>query len=349
MLIRASIIGASGYTGIELIRLLNNHPQVEISCLISETYANQEVATIYPHLQQIISHDFSSLDCQQIAAASDVVFLALPHTKASPLAEQLLTKACKVIDLSADLRLNQAQVYQHWYQHTPAPQTLLDQAIYGLAEIGLAKQIAQASLVANPGCYPTASILALAPALYNDVVNLTQALVIDAKSGVSGAGRGLNLTTHFCEASNTFSAYQIAGLHRHIPEIEQELTKLAKQPVVVQFTPHLIPISRGLMATVYCPLKDKLSLAEITALYTDFYQEQSFIRIDQNPRPNLKSVIGSNYCNLSLHLDERTNNLVIVSMIDNLLKGASGQAVQNMNLIYQLDPLVGLTNAPIYP
>lgn len=351
MLIRASIIGASGYTGIELIRLLNEHPNVELSCIVSETYQAQEVAQVYPHLAHLVIHEFSSLNLDTIAQQSDVVFLALPHSKAVEFAELLLAMDCKVIDLSADFRLNSGETYTEWYQHPAAKDELLGQAVYGLSEIGLSAQIANANLIANPGCYPTATILGLAPLLHNHCVDLeTSPLIIDAKSGVSGAGRGLNLATHFCEVMNNFSAYQIAGLHRHTPEIEQELSKLAGQKLQIQFTPHLLPTPRGLLITAYCRLNGNYTLAQIEELYNTYYAKQFFVRITSNQsRPGIKSVIGSNFCNISLHLDPRTNYLIVVSSIDNLIKGASGQAVQNMNLMYQLAESTGLRAGAIYP
>ena len=350
MNIRVSIIGATGYTGVELIRILSRHPQVQISQLISETYKDQEVAKVFPHLANIVVGNFSSLDITQIADTSDIVFLALPHTKGIAFAAELLAAKVKVVDLSADLRLNNGVTYEKWYQHPPASEKLLQTAVYGLAEIGLRKQIATASLIANPGCYPTATILALAPLLVNRSLDLDSGpLIIDAKSGVSGAGRSLNLATHFCEVSNSFTAYQVAGVHRHIPEIEQELSKLAAQPLIIQFTPHLVPMPRGLMVTAYCKLKSMISIEEIKDIFDEYYRDCYFIRISTNGRPTTKSVAGSNYCDISLHLDVRTGYLVVVSAIDNLLKGASSQAVQNMNLMYGLAENMGLEHIAVYP
>lgn len=351
MLIRASVIGASGYTGIELIRLLNQHPNVKLSYLVSETYQAQEVTQIYPHLAHLLTHQFSAMDIELIAKQSDIIFLAMPHGKAIELVETLLAYGCKVVDLSADLRLNSAQTYTQWYQHPAANDEILKQAVYGLAEIGLKAQIAGANLIANPGCYPTATILGLAPLLQQRCLDLTSGpLIIDAKSGISGAGRSLSLATHFCEAINNFSAYQIGGIHRHIPEIEQELSKLAGQELQIQFTPHLLPTPRGLLITAYCRLNGNYTLAQIEELYTSYYADQFFVRVSSNQsRPGIKTVLGSNFCNISLHLDLRTNYLVVVSAIDNLIKGAAGQAVQNMNLIYQLVESTGLMAGSTYP
>jgi N-acetyl-gamma-glutamyl-phosphate reductase len=347
--IKASIIGASGYTGVELIRLLSTHPQVELVHLVSETYQQQELTQVFPHLAHLM-HQFVSLNLTQLAQESDIVFLALPHTKAAAIAAELMQYGCKIVDLSADLRLNDSKTYEQWYQHPAADSALLTQAVYGLAEIGYREQIAGANLIANPGCYPTATLLALAPLLKNKLLNLSAApIIIDAKSGVSGAGRSLSLATHFCETSNNFSAYQVGGVHRHTPEIEQELSKLAGKELMIQFTPHLIPIPRGLMVTAYCPLNTKHDLKQISQLYAEYYQDSYFVSLNNQERTGVKPVIGTNFCQISLHLDVRTNYLVVVSVIDNLLKGASGQAVQNMNLMYQLPETTGLTALAIYP
>jgi N-acetyl-gamma-glutamyl-phosphate reductase len=347
--IKASIIGASGYTGVELIRLFSAHPQVELAHLVSETYQQQELTQVFPHLAHLM-HQFVNLNLTQLAQQSDIVFLALPHTKAAAIAAELLQHSCKVIDLSADLRLNDGKTYEQWYQHPAANSALLTQAVYGLAEIGYREQIAGANLIANPGCYPTATLLALAPLLKNKLLNLSAApIIIDAKSGVSGAGRSLSLATHFCETSNNFTAYQVGGIHRHTPEIEQELGKLAGKELMIQFTPHLIPIPRGLMVTAYCPLNARHDLKQISQLYTEYYQDSYFVVLNNQERSGVKAVIGTNFCQISLHLDPRTNYLVVVSVIDNLLKGASGQAVQNMNLMYQLPEATGLTALAVYP
>ncbi len=351
MKVRVSIIGASGYTGIELVRLLAVNPAVQLSYLVSETFAEQNVAAVYPHLSNVVQHSFASVDIEQLAWSSDVVFLALPHNKSAVIAKQLLDYSCRVIDLSADFRLNDSALYQEWYQH-PAPSAeLLEQAVYGLPEIGLREKIASAKLIANPGCYATASILGVAPLLHNQCLELEQQpLIIDAKSGISGAGRSLSLASHFCEAMDNFSAYQVGGIHRHTPEIEQELGKLAHKSVQIQFTPHLIPTPRGLLASVYCRLSGSYSLAQIEQMYREYYARCYFIRISAtHQRPGIKTVIGSNFCDISLYLDPRTNYLVVICAIDNLLKGAAGQALQNMNLMFGLPEWSGLQASSSYP
>lgn len=354
MKINASIIGASGYTGIELARLLLTHPDVNLKHLVSHTYQGQNIAQVFPHLANMCTADFSEPDYEKVAGDSDVIFLALPHGKAAPLATKFIETGCKVIDLSPDLRIKDPQTYEKWYSH-PAPATgLIAEAVYGLPEIGLRGKIAQAKLIANPGCYPTATILGLAPLISGNLLQQNgNPLIIDAKSGISGAGRNLKLDTHFCEAFDNYSAYQIGGVHRHIPEIEQELNYLAKgqQELSIVFTPQIIPVPRGIMATIYCKWnQDPFDSREILKLYRKYYHDSHFIRIlEHDHRPGIKSVVGSNFCNIGIYHDSRTGYLVIISMIDNLLKGASGQAIQNMNLMYQLPESTGLTMLGSYP
>ncbi len=352
MEIKASVIGASGYTGIELIRLLNNHPKVEIKQLLSSTYQGQKISQVFPHLAKIVHGRFTNSQISEVAQESDIVFLALPHTKSIEICEELIEHGCKVIDLSADFRINDSEVYTKWYLHPAPKKSLLETAIYGLPEIGLREKISKANLVANPGCYPTATILGLAPLLASQYIDIQNSfLIVDAKSGISGAGRSLKLDSHFCEVSNNFSAYQAGGIHRHIPEIEQELSKLANTPINISFTPHLIPIPRGMLATIYCKLAFKVAeVNELIQLYEDYYKDHFFVRImSYESKPGVKAVIGSNFCNISLFLDVRNNQLTIISTLDNLLKGASGQAVQNMNLMFKLAEWTGLQAAGIYP
>lgn len=352
MNIKASIIGATGYTGIELIRILSQHPKVKLSYLVSESYQGQSLASLFPHLSNLAKDmSFSSMDVDLVAKNSDVIFLALPHTAAAPLAKKFLAHGVKVIDLSADLRLKDGSVYEKWYQHKAASSEILKQAVYGLPEVVNRGVIKNSNLIANPGCYPTATILAVAPLLKQGCLDIASGpLIVDAKSGVSGAGRGLNLGTHYCEVSNSFAAYQIAGIHRHIPEIEQELSILAGSELMVQFTPHLVPMPRGLMVTAYCKLKELKTLDEMNAMYKEYYYGSYFVHVNQDAtRPSTKAVVGSNFCHISLHLDERTGYLIVISVIDNLIKGASGQAVQNMNLMYDLPEQLGLEHVSIYP
>lgn len=349
-MIKTGIIGATGYTGIELLRLLQHHPEAKVVSAVTESYAGQELAAIYPHLKNIVRMKGEKLDLTTIIDHCDVVFIALPHGHAIAIAQTLLAAGKKVIDLGADFRLRKPQDYQQWYKQQPAPDTLLQQAVYGLAEVGLRAKIARAQLVANPGCYPTASILAALPALKAGVIKVDDC-IFDAKSGISGAGRSLALQSHFCEVAENLTPYQIAGAHRHVPEIEQELQQISGQPITIQFTPHLIPMVRGLLVTAYFKLTQAMPQQEIHRLYQETYADEKFIRVcATDVVPQVKQVRGTNYCDIGVRVDERTQRLLVVSVIDNLIKGAAGQAIQNMNLMCQLPEAMGLDgNLTVYP
>ncbi|NNM60205.1 MAG: N-acetyl-gamma-glutamyl-phosphate reductase [Legionellales bacterium] len=348
-MIKVGIIGATGYTGVELTRLLHLHPQVKITHLGTESYTGQSISEIYPHFQKHVEDKCISSEIETLIANCDVVFIALPHGKALFYVEPLLAAGKKIIDLGADFRLRNPEDYQQWYEQEPAPAELQSKAVYGLAEAGYREAIKHTALIANPGCYPTASILAAIPAFNAEIVLLDDC-IFDAKSGISGAGRSLQLRTHFCEISDNFLAYQVAGIHRHTPEIEQELTAVTQHPVTIQFTPHLIPVVRGLYVTAYFKLKNNLSQTAVHELYQQFYQDERFIRVRKGKEiPEIKHVRGSNYCDLSVHVDPRTQRLIVISVIDNLIKGAAGQAIQNMNLMFQLPEEMGLEAMSQYP
>lgn len=321
---KIGIIGATGYTGAELIKILINHPKVEIKYLTSNSYAGRNIAEIYPYLSKYISLDLKAFDLKDnILDELDIVFVALPHGHAMTIVPDLLRKGLSVIDLGADFRYRDINLYEKIYQkHTAAEAN--QQAVYGLPEYNRT-EIKKAKLLANPGCYVTAATLALKPII--DSGNFVPgSIIVDAKSGVSGAGRSLTLETHFSEANENFSAYKI-GVHRHQSEIEQNLK--AK----VLFSPHLLPVNRGILATCYVTLNKSLSKAEIINIYQQAYAKEQFVIIDENRFPNLKDVVGSNLCRIGVFYQEEDKKLVLVSVIDNLLKGASGQAVQNMNIM----------------
>jgi len=347
--IAVGVIGATGYTGIELVRILSLHPNVELKYLISESYSTYTINNIYPHLTNVIELELIKLDISQIIDTIDLVFLALPHGKYPEIAKELIDKGKRIIDLSANWRLRDAKVFQKWYLEEIISTTLLDSAIYGLPEIGNYAAIQTTNLLANPGCYSTASILGLAPLVSGNLIDLNS-IIIDAKSGVSGAGRSLQLQTNYCEVNESFAAYQIGGVHRHIPEIEQELSRLAKTPILVHFTPHLVPMARGILATIYVKPIEKLTSLDLYHCYTAYYANSKFIRLNNShKRPQTKQVRGTNYCDINLYLDERTNQIIIIAVIDNLLKGAAGQAVQNLNIMYSLPEETGLNHIAIYP
>lgn len=342
---KVAVFGPTGYTGMELMRLLLQHPHVRLTQVIGRSEVGKRVKDILPHL----------LPCplliqDSLAEEVDLAFLALPHGAAAPVAVELLAQGIRVVDLSADFRLTDANEYVRWYgvERHPAPH-LLEEAVYGLPELHR-EEIRRARLVANPGCYPTVAILAAAPAVKHGIVG--SSLIIDAKSGVSGAGRALKLGTHFGEVDGNFSAYSIGG-HRHLPEMEQELG-LLRDGLRVTFVPHLVPMTRGILATVYADLTPEAAgefrgqTSRIRELYRSFYEGNPFVHVVESP-PQTKQVFGSNRCYLCPWLDLRTSRLLVVAVIDNLMKGASGQAVQNMNLMLGLPEVAGLEQLPLYP
>jgi len=342
---RVGIINVTGYIGVELARLLYQHPQVELISVTGRSAAGQRLGTVFPHL--------ASLDLTIEAELGDVelVFSAMPHKESAKEVIPLLNNSIKVVDISADFRLKDAAEYQHWYGFShPTPQ-LLAQAVYGLTEL-YRSQVASAQLVANPGCYPTGAILALAPAVKARLIELN--IIIDSKSGVSGAGRTISLQTHFSEANEDVAAYALEG-HRHLPEITQELKQLCpEQPPSVTFVPHLVPMTRGILATCYAPLASgklaagKKGEEELRQLYLDFYKDEPFVRTVDFP-PHTKHTWGNNLCLVYPTIDHRTGRLIVISCIDNLIKGGVGQAIQNMNLMLGLPETTGLEALAIYP
>ncbi len=340
-----AILGATGYTGCELVRLLCRHPAVEISFASSESSAGSSLSQVHPQFYRLCELELQPLRLSDIPASVELVFCALPHGRSASLVPALLAAGKRVIDLSADFRLREASLYESWYgQVHPAPE-LLDKAVYGLPEINRAA-IAGAELIANPGCYPTAALLALAPLAAEKLIQW-ESLVIDAKSGVSGAGRTPRQPYHFPECTENFRAYRVAG-HQHTPEIEQCLSRLSGEEAAITFTPHLVPMARGIFCTVYLRLRRRCGEEQLERLYRDYYRGHPFVRLLPPPLlPETRLVRGSNYCDLALRFDERSGRLIILSAIDNLVKGAAGQAVQNMNLLCGLPEETGLTQPPL--
>ena len=341
-MILAGVIGATGYAGLELVRLLLQHKKVELKAVSSVSFEGKKLSEVYPSLYGV--GDYPLCDETAVIERCDVIFGSLPHGLSQQLAEKCLEKGKAFIDLGADFRLESAQEYEQWYQKPYTHPQLHEQAVYGLCEINRA-QIRNTKLVANPGCYPTSISLGLAPALHHHLID-PNTLILDSKSGVTGAGRGLSQTTHYPDCNEAFSPYKIAN-HRHTPEIEQMLSHLAGQPVKVTFVPHLLPVNRGILSTMYASKTTDLTLEQIHALYREFYQGERFVRVlPLGEVANIKYVKYSNYCDISLHQDAHTGRLIVVSAIDNMVKGAAGQAIQNMNIIFGLEESTGLQMIP---
>jgi len=337
---KVGIINVTGYAGVELARLLHQHPQVELASVTGRSAVGQSLSQVFPHLADI------KLTIRDRLGDVELAFAAMPHKESAREVIPLFERGVKVVDISADFRLKDASEYQRWYGFShPAPK-LLARAVYGLPELHRA-EIASANLVANPGCYPTGAILALAPVVKAGLVEID--IVIDSKSGLSGAGRTLTLPTHYAEANEDVSAYALEG-HRHLPEITQELNLLepSGQQLSVTFVPHLIPMTRGILTTCYATLTGKKGIEAIRKLYRDFYQDEPFVRVAGTP-PHTKQTWGSNFCLVYPTIDQRTGKLVVISAIDNLVKGAAGQAVQNMNIMLGLPEATGLESLAVYP
>lgn len=334
-MIRVGIIGVTGYAGAELVRILCGHPSVEIVHAMSKSYAGQALAELYPSLRKVKDLICEDVEPEVLKRDCDVVFTALPHGASAALIAKLMeASSLKVIDLSADFRYRDSQVYRQWYGLEHCAKDLLQEAVYGLCELHR-EDIKKARLIGNPGCYTTCSILGAAPLLAKGLIR-PDSIVIDAKSGVSGAGRKLVIDNHFCECTENTKAYGVAK-HRHTSEIEQELSLLAGQEIVLSFTPHLIPQKRGILATIYGSLQEPKTTAELLEIYQEFYKDEYFIRIyEEGKLPETNHVAGSNFVDIGLVADPRTGRVIVISCIDNLYKGAAGQAVQNMNLLFGL-------------
>ena len=341
-----SILGATGYTGAELLRILSNHPQAQVQYLTSENNTGAPITQVYPHLNQFYHDKMISIkEVEKIAAESDVVFACLPHGHAMSIGEQVTAAGARLIDMGADYRFSDTNVYEKWYKLKHVHEK--SQAVYGLTELKR-DQVKRARIVANPGCYTTASILALTPLLRDNLVD-TNSLIVDAKSGVSGAGRKAETMYLICEAFENVQAYGIAS-HRHTPEIEQALSEAANEPVSINFTPHLIPMPRGILSTCYGNLKSSVTEEEVDQAFQSAYGNEFFIRLlGRGGYPATKNTRGSNFCDIAWHIDPRTHRVIVVSALDNLVKGAAGQAVQNMNVMFGLDEKMGLAQAPLYP
>lgn len=344
-MIKAAVLGATGYAGIELVRLLSGHPEAEIKILGSKSFEGRKISEVYQNFNHILDIKCTELDLDEVAKC-DVAFTALPHGASKSVIPQILERGVKVIDLSGDYRYDDASVYEKWYGEKHSSPELLKESVYGLPELHREK-IKGARLIGNPGCYTTCSILGAFPLLKSGIGEHKN-IIVDAKSGVTGAGRGLALQTHFCECTENTKAYKVA-VHRHTSEIEQELSKAAGEDIMISFTPHLIPQKRGILATIYINLKKPCTQEEVLNIYREFYGGEFFVRVKETGAlPETKHVAGSNFVDIGVVVDERLQRAVVVSALDNIVKGAAGQAVQNMNLMFGLDETTGLKNAGFY-
>lgn len=345
-MIKVGVIGATGYVGIEIVRLLQNHPQAEVTVAVSQSFAGQKISDVYPSLRNICDIECQDLNMDAIYDKADVFITALPHGISKEVIPYLLEKGKRVIDHSGDFRYKSVEVYEKWYKLKHVMPELLKEAVYGLPEL-YRDQIKNARLVANPGCYPTCSILGIAPLLANDIID-TKNIIIDAVSGVSGAGRKTDLPYQFCECDENFKAYGVAT-HRHTSEIEQELSFIAGEEILISFTPHLAPIKRGMLCTTYANLKKDISTSELLDLYKKHYDGEFFVRVlGEGKLPEVKYVAGSNFIDIGLVVDKRLNRVIVLSALDNLMKGAAGQAVQDLNIMYGIPEQTGLSAPGLY-
>jgi len=346
-MLKVGIVGASGYTGVELARILSNHPEVELTVATSRKYAGQPLSEVFPNLRKRVDLVCENLKTDELVKRADFFFTAVPHKTAMDIVPPLLAAGKKVVDLSADFRIRDVAVYEEWYQEHSSAELIKD-AAYGLPEL-YREQVKTAALVANPGCYPTSITLGLAPLLRERMIQ-PETLIIDSKSGTSGAGRSASVGTLFCEVNDGFRAYKVGGTHRHIPEIEQELSALAGTPVTISFTPHLLPVSRGILSSMYATLQKSIKEKDVQELYEQTYHDEPFVRIcPAGTFPATQHVRGSNCCDIGVKIDQRTGRIIVLSAIDNIAKGASGQAVQNMNLMNGFAETCGLMGSPFFP
>lgn len=346
-MIKVGIIGSTGYAGGELVRLLINREDVEICWYGSRSYVDEAYASVYQNFFQIVDAKCMDDNMKELAEQVDVIFTATPQGLcASLVTEEILSKV-KIIDLSADFRLKKVSVYEKWYKMEHKSPQFLKEAVYGLCEINR-EDVKAARLVANPGCYTTCSILTLYPAVKEGLIDINS-IIIDAKSGVSGAGRGAKVDNLYCEVNENMKAYAVAG-HRHTPEIEEQLGYAAGEPICLTFTPHLAPMNRGILVTAYASMKQDWTYEEVKAVYDKYYKDETFVRVlEKDVCPQTKWVEGSNYVDVNFKIDTRTNRIIFMGALDNVVKGAAGQAVQNMNLMFGLEETKGLKNAPMFP
>ncbi|MDA1610302.1 N-acetyl-gamma-glutamyl-phosphate reductase [Bacillus cereus] len=343
---KVAIIGATGYGGIELMRLLEQHPYFSIASLHSFSQVGECITDVYPHFQNVLVHTLQEIDVEEIGKEAEIVFLATPAGVSAELTPKLLAVGLKVIDLSGDFRMKDSFIYEQWYKRAAAKEGVLRDAVYGLSE-WKRSEIQKANLIANPGCFAAAALLAVLPLVHSGIIE-EDSIIIDAKSGVSGAGKTPTTMTHFPELYDNLRIYKV-NEHQHIPEIEQMLAEWNRETKPITFSTHLIPISRGIMVTLYAKVKREMEIEQLQQLYEEAYEQSAFIRIRmQGEFPSPKEVRGSNYCDMGIAYDERTGRVTVVSVIDNMMKGAAGQAIQNANIVAGLEETIGLQHMPLY-
>lgn len=346
-MIKAGIIGSTGYAGQELVRLLMQHPDVEIVWYGSRSYIDQQYADVFQNMFQIVDAKCMDDNMDALADAADVIFTATPQGLCASLVNEDVLNKVKIIDLSADFRIKDVEVYEKWYGIKHKSPFYIKEAVYGLCEINR-EDIKGARLIANPGCYTTCSILTCYPLVKEGLID-PNTIIVDAKSGTSGAGRGAKTANLFCEVNENMKAYGVAS-HRHTPEIEEQLGYASGEKVLINFTPHLVPMNRGILATEYATLKKDVTYEEVKAIYDKYYKDEKFVRVlEKDVCPETKWVEGSNYVDINFKIDPRTNRIIMMGAIDNLVKGAAGQAVQNMNLMFGLPETEGLELVPMFP
>ena len=346
-MIKAGIIGSTGYAGVELVRLLTQHKETEVVWYGSRSYIDKKYYEVFQNMFQIVDDKCLDDNMDELAKQVDVIFTATPQGLCASLVNEDILSKVKIIDLSADFRIKDVSVYEKWYGIEHKSPQFIDEAVYGLCEINRDK-VKNARLIANPGCYPTCSTLSIYPMVKEGLVDVSS-IIIDAKSGTSGAGRGAKVNNLFCEVNENIKAYGVAT-HRHTPEIEEQLSYAAGEQVLINFTPHLIPMQRGILVTAYANLKKKVSYEEVKAAYDKYYANEKFVRVlDKGVVPETRWVEGSNYVDVNFKIDERTGRVIMMGAMDNLIKGAAGQAVQNMNLMFGLEESMGLEQIPMFP
>lgn len=346
-MIKVGIIGATGYAGGELVRLLLGHREAEIKWFGSRSYVDKKYYEVFRNMFQIVEDTCLDDNIEALADEVDVIFTATPQGLCGSIINEGILSKAKVIDLSADFRIKNVSVYEEWYGIKHKNPQFIEEAVYGLCEINREK-ITKARLVANPGCYPTCTTLSIYPLLKEGLID-PDTIIVDAKSGTSGAGRGEKLDNLYCEVNENVKAYGVAS-HRHTPEIEEQLSYASKEDIKINFTPHLIPMNRGILTTAYASLKDGISKETIRQAYDKYYEKERFVRVlDSGICPQTKWVEGSNYVDVNFVIDQRTNRVIMMGAMDNLVKGAAGQAVQNMNLLFGLEESLGLLQVPMFP